>query len=138
MDIRSHCFGNCQLNVSAPREVNSNHLLNSAISFSYKSFLSLSLNILAESFLCLISLLIKVKIVSSLITLLPHDQIYRIGILNSTFVQSLIDKYAIEQSNDRLLKYSAHLLLGIILQHENKHEQANKNYLIAHNNHNKY
>jgi hypothetical protein len=70
--------------------------------------------------------------------LIPHDQIYRIGILNSSFVQSLLNSYEIEQSNDRLLKYSAHLLLGIILQHENKHEQANKNYLIAHNNHNEY
>jgi len=78
------------------------------------------------------------QVVSSLITLIPHDQIYRIGILNSSFVQSLLNSYAIEQSNDRLLKYSAHLLLGIILQHENKHEQANKNYLIAHNNHNEY
>jgi hypothetical protein len=79
-----------------------------------------------------------IQVVSSLITLLPHDQIYRIGSLNSTFVQSLIDKYAIEQSNDRLLKYSAHMLLGIILQYEDKHEQANKNYLIAHKNHNEY
>lgn len=78
------------------------------------------------------------QVVSSLITLIPHDQIYRIGILNSSFVQSLLNSHAIEQSNDKLLKYSAHLLLGIILQHENKHEQANKNYLIAHNNHNEY
>jgi len=77
-------------------------------------------------------------VVTSMINLIPHDQIYRIGILNSTFVQSLINRYAIDQSNDRLLKYSAHLLLGYILQHENKHEQANTNYLIAHNNHNVY
>ena len=78
------------------------------------------------------------EVVTSLINVLPHNQIHRIAIFNTDYVKSLIDKYEIDESDDLLLKYSAHMLLGIVLQHENKHEEANKNYLVAYSKHNTY
>jgi tetratricopeptide (TPR) repeat protein len=59
------------------------------------------------------------EVVTSLITLLPHDQIHHIGIFNADYIQSLINEFKINESEDLLLIYSAHLLLGILLHHEN-------------------
>ncbi len=78
------------------------------------------------------------EIIPSIIETLTIDEIQQIDIFKVPYITSLIDKHKIIESNDKLLKYSAHMLLGLIYQNENKPELANENYLAAYDNHNEY
>jgi hypothetical protein len=69
---------------------------------------------------------------------IPHNDISKIKIFTADYINKLIEKHKVNESDDHLIKYATQTLLGLILAKEQKHKEATQAFLNAINAEKKY